>query len=113
MINKDLVKAYNNAVRNTRISSIRYETAKRNLKEYLEADIEKLRLELEADKEELDFLTIQLKSDIKDIQDIFVRRLAEDHYLRGEKISTLAQRYDYSCDSIKRFLRKSRESGNK
>ena len=113
MIRKSDVLAFRLANRNARISNARYESAKRNKSEYSEADIEKLRLELEVDKEEFNRLMIQLKSDIKDIPDTFVRRLAEDHYLRGEKISTLAKRYDYSCDSIKRFLRKSRESGNK
>lgn len=56
----------------------------------------------------MNFLQSQLKSEIANIEDTFSRRLAEDHYLRGEKISQLASRYSYSEDTIKKYLKKAR-----
>ncbi len=108
MISNDTILEFRLVSRNLFISRARYESAKRNASDFSDADIEKLRVELEVDSTEFERIKAQLISDISDIPDTFVRGLAEDHYLRGDTVSTLATRYGYSDDTIKRYLRKSR-----
>lgn len=107
-MNTKLIAAYQLAKRDAAISAARLEDAKKNPADYTAEEVIQRKKEADVDTKKMNFLQSQLKSEIANIEDMFSRRLAEDHYLRGEKISQLASRYSYSEDTIKKYLKKAR-----
>ena len=108
MINKNIAEAYERAFRKAKISSKRWKYAESHSAEFTDEDLEELKKEAIEDEAELKAIREQLRTSIADISDVLVRRLAEDHYLRREPIWKLAELYNYSESSIKRYLRMSR-----
>lgn len=108
MINKKLAAEYEQACRNAEFSKIRLAEAEKNSDDYSEEDLSILRREVNEDEKNMITLQKQLRDDIACISDVTARRLAEDHYIRNEKIITLAVRYRLSESTIKRYLQKAR-----
>ena len=108
MINKNIAEAYEREFRKAEISRKRWEYAEIHTAEFTDDDLEEVKREAIEDEAELQAIQEQLRTSMADIPDVFARRLAEDHYLRREPIWKLAERYNYSKSSIKRYLRMAR-----